>query len=202
MRAATARTAVGRDRPAFWPRGPIPSRCKRLGAHRVKGLVCKVPVSGDALRSVMRHWATGITVVTCPTPEGPHGITVNSFTSLSLDPPLCLLCIDKRTKAHALIPSAGAFAVSLLRADQAGISDRFANRRPDLPDLFAGLPLLTAPSGIPVFADALGYLDCTLEAQLPGGDHTIFVGRVQHAAAHVEGTPLLFYGGRYRALGD
>lgn len=161
-----------------------------------------MPVSGDELRAVMRRWATGVTVVTCAGPEGPHGITVNSFTSLSLDPPLCVICIDKRAKAHTAIPSAGTFTVNVLSDDQAEVSDRFANRRPDLADPFTGLELAESPLGSPVFPGALGYLDCTLEAQLPGGDHTIFVGRVQHAAPLREAGPLLFFGGRYRRLAD
>lgn len=156
------------------------------------------------LRQVMRGWATGVTVVTTRSAHGAHGvhgITVNSFTSLSLDPPLCLVCIQHDARAHREIPAAGGFAVNILAADQAVISDRFAGRT-KLDDPFAGLDLDQAPSGAPVFRGALGYLDCTLHAELPGGDHTIYIGRVLHAAARGDGEPLLFYGGRYRALGN
>jgi flavin reductase (DIM6/NTAB) family NADH-FMN oxidoreductase RutF len=159
-------------------------------------------VSGEELRAVMRRWATGVTVVTTSGPEGRHGITVNSFTSLSLDPPLCVICIDKRARAHAAIPHAGGFTVNVLSDAQTDVSERFANRRPDLADPFEGLELTPAPSGAPVFAGALGYLDCTLEAEFPGGDHTIYVGRVQHAATLSDARPLLFFGGRYRHLAD
>lgn len=151
------------------------------------------------LRQVMRGWATGVTVVTTRSPSGIHGITVNSFTSLSLDPPLCLICIQHDARAHREIPASGGFAVNILAADQAHISDRFAGRT-KVEDLFAGLDLDAAPSGAPVFRDVLGYLDCVLHAELPGGDHTIYVGRVAHAAACGSGEPLLFYGGRYREL--
>lgn len=155
-------------------------------------------VEGQALRQAMRQWATGVTVVTSRTPTGPHGITVNSFSSLSLDPPLCLICIDKRTRAHEEIPKAGGFVVNVLADDQEEIAARFAGRRPDLPDLFAGLDLLAAPSGAPVFAGGISYLDCRLREQLPGGDHTIFVGTVEHAEAPAAGRlPLLFYGGGF-----
>ncbi len=151
----------------------------------------------------MRHWATGVTVVTSRGPGGPHGITVNSFGSLSLDPPLCLICIDRRTRAHKEIPRAGAFAVNILSDRQEEVAARFAGRRPDLTDPFAGLPLTAAPSGAPVFTGAVGYLDCVLQDQLDGGDHTIFVGCVQHAeAATAGGSPLLFYGGAFRRVAE
>jgi len=159
-----------------------------------------MPLDGQELRQVMRRWATGVSVVTAGSGEGRHGITVNSFSSLSLDPPLCLVCIDRRTRAHAAIPAAGGFTVNLLGAGQDDVSARFAGRRPDLADPFDGLPLVVAPSGRPVLADCLGYLDCTLEATLPGGDHAIFVGRVEHAATFAERPPLLFFGGAYRTL--
>lgn len=158
-------------------------------------------VDPGQLRQVMRGWATGVTVVTSRTPDGIHGITVNSFTSLSLDPPLCLICIQHDAKAHREIPAAGGFAVNILADGQSDISDRFAGRG-NLADPFAGLDLAAAPSGAPVFRGALGYLDCVLHAELPGGDHTIYVGRVVHAEALGQAPPLLFFGGRYRALAD
>ena len=159
-----------------------------------------MPVSGQDLRQVMRRWLTGVTVVTSGSGGARHGITVNSFTSLSLDPPLCLVCIDKRARAHEAIPASGFFAVNLLAAGQQDHSLRFAGRRPDLADPFAGLALGQAPSGAPIFPDGLGYLDCTVEAQVPSGDHTIFVGRVEHAVAFDDRLPLVFYSGQYREL--
>ncbi len=157
-----------------------------------------MPLDGQQLRQVMRRWATGVTVVTTRSPNGLHGITVNSFTSLSLDPPLCLVCIGHDARAHREIPLAGGYTVNILAQGQEAISDRFAGRV-QLADPFAGLELAEAPSGRPVFAGVLGYLDCTLHAELPGGDHTIYVGRVEHAQAQGDGVPLLFVGGRYGA---
>lgn len=159
-----------------------------------------MPVEPQSLRATMRRWATGVTVVTSRHGDLLHGITVNSFTSLSLDPPLCLVCIDKRAKAHEEIPRAGHFAVNILSAEQAEIANRFAGRRPELTDLFADLALQAAPSGAPVFAGILGYLDCRLHERLAGGDHTIFIGWVEHAQTLEEGVPLLFYGGAFRQL--
>jgi flavin reductase (DIM6/NTAB) family NADH-FMN oxidoreductase RutF len=157
-------------------------------------------VSGQDLRQVMRRWATGVTVVTTGTGATRHGITVNSFTSLSLDPPLCLVCVDQKARSHEAIPAAGFFAVNLLAEGQEEHSQRFAGRRPELADPFEGLSVDQAPSGAPVFPDCLGYLDCSLYARLPGGDHTIFVGRVEHAVVLSDRPPLIFYGGQYRAL--
>ena len=158
-------------------------------------------VEGPLLRLAMRRWATGVTVVTTRTPAGFHGITVNSFTSLSLDPPLCLICIDRRARAHEEIARAGAFAVNILSDQHEEIAARFAGRRPDLADPFTGLALTAAPSGAPVFAGVVSYLDCAVHEQLAGGDHTIFVGRVAHAAAGPEDErPLLFYGGTFQRV--
>lgn len=160
-----------------------------------------MPLDGQQLRQVMRRWATGITVVTTRAGADIHGITVNSFSSLSLQPALCLICIDKRTRAHDAIPAAGGFVINLLASGQEDLSDRFAGRRSDLVDPFAGLDLHAAPSGAPVLRDVLGFLDCSLHAQLPGGDHTIYVGQVEHAAATADDRPpLVFFGGRYRSL--
>ncbi len=161
-----------------------------------------MPISGQDLRQVMRRWTTGVTVVTSGSGGARHGITVNSFSSLSLDPPLCLVCVDKKARAHDAIPAAGFFAINLLATGQQEHSLRFAGRRPDLADPFEGLALGTAPSGATVFTDALGYLDCSLYAQLPGGDHTIFVGHVEHAVAFGERPPLIWYGGQYRGLAE
>ncbi len=159
-------------------------------------------LDGLQLRQVMRRWCTGVTVLTTAEGGRRHGITVNSFTSLSLEPTLVLVCIDSKTRAHEAIPAAGHFAVNLLAAGQEDISQRFAGRRPDLVDPFADLAPQAAPSGAPVLQGVLGYLDCALHAALPGGDHTIYVGRVEHAwADDADRPPLVFFGGRYRTLG-
>lgn len=159
-------------------------------------------VDGQALRQAMRQWVTGVTVVTSRTPEGLHGITVNSFTSLSLDPPLCLICIDRRARGHEAIVRAGGFVVNVLSEGQDEIAWRFAGRRPDLADPFSGLELGTAPSGAPVFTGCASYLDCSLSEQVPGGDHTIFVGRVLHAESQPAARPMLFYGGGFRRIAE
>jgi flavin reductase (DIM6/NTAB) family NADH-FMN oxidoreductase RutF len=162
-----------------------------------------MPVDGPSLRQAMRRWATGVTVVTTATPLGLHGITVNSFTSLSLDPPLCLICIDRRTRAHEEIPRAGAFTVNILGEGDEEIAARFAGRRPELADPFVGLEWTKGPLGAPRFRGAAAFLDCALDAQLPGGDHTIFVGRVEHAeGGAAEVRPLLFYGGAFRRVAE
>ncbi len=157
-------------------------------------------MTGQDFRAVMRHWATGITLITCEAPKGLHGITVNSFTSLSLDPPLALVCIDQKAKASHEIPAAGHFVVNFLGQDSQEVSDRFAGRRPELADPFTGLSIGRTPAGHPMLPQALAYLDCTLRENLPGGDHLILVGDVISATVLRSGDPLLFYGGTYRQL--
>ncbi len=157
-------------------------------------------MTGQDFRAAMRFWATGVTLVTCRAPAGLHGITVNSFTSLSLDPALALVCIDRKAKAYLEIPAAGHFVVNLLGADQKEVSDRFAGRRPDLTDLFEGIEVRDTATGHPALPNALAYLDCELRERIEGGDHIILVGEVKDAAVLRQGPPLLFFGGSYRAL--
>lgn len=151
------------------------------------------------LRGVFGRFATGVTVVTVPTTNGAgHGMTANSFTSVSLHPPLVLVCVDRRTDSHPLLLSAGVFAVSVLDAEQAALSDRFA-RNPD--HSLTGLDLRTAITGAPILASALAFLDCRVDAVHPGGDHDIIVGRVLAAELGSGDDPLIFFASRYRRLG-
>ncbi|MCB0215400.1 MAG: flavin reductase [Caldilineae bacterium] len=159
--------------------------------------------SPDAFRAVMRRWPSGVTVITVPSPEGPHGMTASAFTSVSIDPPLILVVVDARWRSHALIHEAGVFCVNLLAEDQSEWSDRFAGRRPELDDRFEGLALSRAETGAPCLDDARGWLDCRLEAAHAAGDHTIFVGRVlaTHVSARPTG-PLVYHDGAYGRLDD
>jgi flavin reductase (DIM6/NTAB) family NADH-FMN oxidoreductase RutF len=151
-----------------------------------------------ALRGVFGRFATGVTVVTVPTPDGAgHGMTANSFTSVSLDPPLVLICVDRGTDTHGLLLAAGVFAVSVLPADRADLSDRFA-RSPD--HSLSGLDVRRAATGAPVLADSLAHLDCRVEAVHPGGDHDIVVGRVLAAEVGPRDDPLIFFASGYRRL--
>jgi flavin reductase (DIM6/NTAB) family NADH-FMN oxidoreductase RutF len=147
-------------------------------------------------RKIMGRFATGVTVVTTGGKAGTHGLTANAVASLSLDPPLVLVAVEK--KAHSLdyLKVNRCFAVNILRLDQEDISRRFATPGPKD---FTGLAILSAVTESPILADCLAYVDCRVIEILPGGDHHIFVGEIVAGEVH-EGEPLLYYSGKYRQL--
>jgi flavin reductase (DIM6/NTAB) family NADH-FMN oxidoreductase RutF len=143
----------------------------------------------------MGHWASGVGIVTTRTSDGrPCGLTANAIASLSLDPLLVLVCVEKDADTHDCIRSTRAFAINILKSDQETIARRFAawevNRK------FDGLAHHTEQTDSPILDDALAWLDCRLHAEHDGGDHTIFVGEIVSGDA-IEGTPLLYYRGGY-----
>ncbi len=159
-----------------------------------------MPASPDQFRSALRRWGSGVSVVTTDRLGGIQGITVSSFCSLSLEPPLVLICINKRTGSHRLIEEHRAFGVNILRDDQKTISDRAAGLTGPQGNWLDDLPHRRFVTGAPVLSDCLAWLDCAVEAAHDGGDHTIFVGRVE-AAGQADGGPLLYFDGAYRRLG-
>lgn len=158
----------------------------------------KTCVDEAGLRSVLGHFATGITIVTGRDEERrARAITVNAFASLSLDPPLVLYCLGKRAFNFDAFANAKAFAVNLLSADQQALSDRFAREAED--DL-ADLPATELATGSPVLAGCLAVLDCETEAIHEAGDHLIVIGRVKALDLPRESEPLIYFRGRYRGL--
>jgi flavin reductase (DIM6/NTAB) family NADH-FMN oxidoreductase RutF len=149
-------------------------------------------------RKVMGKFATGVTVVTTGGAAGLHGLTANAVASLSLDPPLLLVAVDKRAHSLDVLKANRCFAVNILRLDQQEISQRFA--RPGPKD-FDGLDYTTDATDSPVLAGCLAYADCKIADILPGGDHEIFLGEVVSGAVF-EGEPLLYFSGGYRRLAD
>jgi flavin reductase ActVB len=158
-------------------------------------MTAPLAVDAPAFRQALCQFASGVTVVTTQGPDGPLGLTVTAFSSLSLDPPLVLVCIDRRSEAHAGFER-GAFAVSLLAEGQEAISQRFACGGPAK---FADGGLVTGESGLLLVPDALAHLECRVTAVLPGGDHVIYVGLVERARAR-EGRPLVHHARGYRRL--
>ena len=152
-------------------------------------------VDAPAFRQALSQFASGVTVVTTQGPDGPLGLTVTAFSSLSLDPPLVLVCIDRRSEAHAGFER-GAFAVSLLAEGQEPVSQRFACGGPAK---FAEGGLAVGASGLVLVPGALAHLECRVHASVPGGDHVIYVGLVERAAVF-EGRPLLHHARGYRCL--
>ncbi len=149
-------------------------------------------------RYVLGQFASGVTVVTTATGEVYHGITVSSFCSLSLDPPLVLVCIDKRVRSHDALVQAGVFAVNILAQENEHLSRHFASRSEDK---FSSVPYHLGETGTPLLDGVLATLECRLHAQLPGGDHTIFVGEVISTTTRDDTDPLLYYRGGYRQFG-
>ena len=158
-----------------------------------------LPVRSEQFKSAMRRWGTGVTILTPRRGEGILGITVSSFCSLSLDPPLVLACIARKARSHALIEAHAAFAINVLRDDQERLSELAAGRLGAHGNRLEDVAHRVAVTGAPILIDCLAWFDCSLEATHAGGDHTIFVGRVE-AAGHVEGNPLLYHDGAYRRL--
>jgi len=150
---------------------------------------------GQELRKIMGSFATGVTVVTTDS-EPPTGLTANSVTSLSLDPPLILFAVDKKAGSLAAFNETRRFAVSILTTEQQDISNRFATPGPKD---FSDLSIKTAETGAPILADALAWADCRVVDVLPGGDHDIFIGEVVAGDVNV-GDPLLYYAGKYREI--
>jgi 3-hydroxy-9,10-secoandrosta-1,3,5(10)-triene-9,17-dione monooxygenase reductase component len=152
---------------------------------------------GRRFRDTIGHFATGVCVVTASGPHGPAGLTTNAVTSLSLAPPLLLVCFDNASRTLPVVREAGRFAVNVLAADQEDLAETFASKAL-AQEKFAAVTH-TVAHGVPVLDGALAWLACDLEATHPGGDHTIGIGAVT-AMEHRDGTPLLFHRGVYRAL--
>lgn len=147
-------------------------------------------------RDSMSLLATGVTVITTTTPEGPAGMTASAVCSLSLDPPQLLVCIQQALPTHKALETSNTFAVNVLGEDHIDIARRFATRGADR---FAGLALLP-DHPVPVLADAIAHFVCAVEECHPGGDHSIFVGRVR-SCGYAQGTrPLLYFDRRFGSL--
>jgi len=156
--------------------------------------------NSNDFRDVLRHFASGVTIVTIQTPDGARaGLTVSAFTSISDDPPLIIVAINKKTYGHDLLTQEGAtFAVNLLAADQVELSNRFASR---VEDRFAVGEWKTAVTNAPILADSLAWLDCTIHAIYDGGSHSIFAGSVQATSVpRPDETPLIYWNRNYREL--
>lgn len=152
-----------------------------------------------SLREVMSSYPTGVTIVAAREGEGePFGLTVNSFTSLSLDPPLVLLCIGHSSASHDRLIASKAFSVSLLAGDQGAIADRFATDPSE--GRFHELDWAAGLLGAPLIGGAMAWLECSRHEVLAGGDHSILIGRVEHSV--VTGRNALVYQrGRLSSLG-
>ena len=156
--------------------------------------------SARDFKSVMGRFATGVTVVTTRLGALRAGITVNAFSSLSLDPPLVLICIDHASRVHDVLIQAGIFAVNFLTDQQEDMARCFAGQSERRWEQFCDCGAHTVATGAPIFDESLGFVDCRLLDVFPGGDHSILVGRVEALGAS-EAAPLTYYRARYGAPG-
>ncbi|SDE56549.1 flavin reductase family protein [Pseudonocardia oroxyli] len=152
------------------------------------------PVTPQAMREVLGHFVSGVVVITSVGPDGPVGFTCQSFSSLSLDPPLISFSPARTSSTWPKIREIGRFCVNVLASDHSQYSNGFARSGTDK---FAGVSWTPAPSGAPILDGVSAWIDCTLWNEYDGGDHTIVVGRVADLGADAERLPLLFYRGGY-----
>jgi flavin reductase (DIM6/NTAB) family NADH-FMN oxidoreductase RutF len=158
-----------------------------------------MPIEKTELRRVMGHFATGVTIITTRSNDGKiYGLTANAFTSVSLEPPLLLVCVDKKAESYPYFEESKVFTVNVLSDEQETLSRRFAvSGGPK----FEGVAYRPGANGAPILEGAVAFIECKLAGAYPGGDHTIYLGEVQEAETS-DGKPLLFFRGGYRTLGD
>lgn len=156
-------------------------------------------VSDTEFRSTLGRFATGVTVVATLVEGAPVGLTVNAFASVSLDPPLVMISLDRRSRLYSAITRTGFFAASILAADQDELSRRFAGQTADRENRFRDVPWRAEATGAPILDGVVAWVDCRVEAMYPGGDHTVILGRVEALDVY-PGEPLLYYRGRYGRL--
>src|SRR5438067_1009043 len=152
------------------------------------------PVSVDEFRRTLGMFATGVTVITTRVGEVVHGMTANAFMSVSLEPPLILISVDRRARLNAMLREGVRYGVSVLEDGQSARSDRFAGRIAEVPE-----PSFEIVHDVPLVEDALAQLVARVVRSYWGGDHSLFLGEVEYVR-YGEGTPLLFHGGRYERV--
>lgn len=159
-----------------------------------------MPVSSEDYRDALRHFPSGVTIVTIKAGEEIHGLTVSAFASVSPDPPLIGVMIDHRHHAYPLLEEESAvFAVNILREEQIELSNRFAWVKDE--DRFAEGDWRTAVTGAPVLADALAWLDCSIHGRRRAGTHTIYLGEVQASSVpNPDAPPLVYWNRGYRKI--
>ncbi len=154
-------------------------------------------------RKAMGCFATGVTIITLDLEGEVHGMTANAFASVSLDPPLVLVCVNEQASTHGHLHAKKRFGINMLAAAQGAISEYYARveRIQEQAEREAGARFDRTGKGTPILHGALAYLECRLQTAQPAGDHTIFIAEVEEVVVR-EGEPLLFFRGRYRKIGE
>ena len=154
----------------------------------------------EQLRLSMRAWVSGVTIVTASHAGELHGMTVSSFTSVALEPPLIIISLQTASRTQILVSQAKAFAVTILAEDQQELSDRFAGRIPDTEDRLTGLETEMLATGAPFIKGSLAYLDCRVRQSISIGTNTLFLAEVVAARGNEEGQPLVYHDRKYHKL--
>ena len=161
------------------------------------------PMTDQTLRKMRGLFASGVTVATTVQAGKLRGVTVSAFASVSLNPPLVLICLANESESNDWIAESGIFAVNILSDEQEFLSERFAARAPIVNARFDGVPYHTASTGSPILADSLAWYDCRVEARYDGGDHALFIGRVEAVGfGPEEKQPLVYFENRYTGVKD
>lgn len=150
-------------------------------------------LDSEQLRRAMRAWTTGVAVVTAKYDDQQYGMTVNSFTSISLEPPLVSVTLKQLTHTHDLVVKSNEFSVTILASHQKELSDRFAGKLPDIHDRFAGLPVETLLIDAPLLQGGLAYFNCRVVNSVPIGENTLFIAEVIAVRGDGEGEPLAYH---------
>jgi flavin reductase (DIM6/NTAB) family NADH-FMN oxidoreductase RutF len=177
--------------------------CKMKSYITLTGEIVNEQITGidpELLRRGMRQWASGVTVVTSMNAGERHGMTVNSFTSISLEPPLVLVSIEQGRRTHEMIVASQVFGITLLCVEQQEISDRFAGRIAENKDRFVGLNTYTLKSGVSFISGGLAGMDCRVMSAIDAGDHTLFIGDVVDIFIDSGHRPLIYYNRNYHRL--
>jgi flavin reductase (DIM6/NTAB) family NADH-FMN oxidoreductase RutF len=151
----------------------------------------------EKLRAAMRAWSAGVTVVTAAYEGRTHGMTVNSFTSISLDPAMITISLRGSSRTHELVTRSRAFGLTILSSEQAKISDLFAGQMPDVEDRFANLQTQTLVTGSPLIVGGLAWLDCRVVQTFDAGMNTLFIAEVVAAREENDGQPLIYHNRKY-----
>ena len=157
-------------------------------------------LDSEKLRRAMRAWTTGVAIVTSIYEDQQYGMTVNSFTSISLEPPLISVALRQLTHTHELVVKSGMFSITILGATQKELSDRFAGKLPNITNRFDGVQTETISLDSPVFKDGMAYFDCRVVSSMPVGENTLFVAEVLDARGEGEGEPLVYHNREYWRL--
>ncbi len=154
----------------------------------------------DQLRSAMRAWTSGVAIVTATFNGEQHGMTVSSFTSISLDPPQIVVSLQTASRTHDVVVKAGAFGVTILASSQQELAERFANRMTTMGERLDGLDLETLVTGAPLLKGGLAYMDCRVRQSIPCGSNTLFIAEVMAVRGDDHDVPLVYHDRTYHRL--